>query len=194
MARWEPDSRGRLQEAALALFVEQGYDQTTVAQIADRAGVTERTFFRHFADKREVLFAGGAGLQELMLDGLGSTPADAAPLDAVGAALHATTPMFAKLRPFSARRAGVVAAHAELRERELLKLTSLAEALAGALRDRGVAEPAASLAAQTGLAVFHVAFGRWIEETGPDGTGPHDFSHHLDEALATLVSVAGPRR
>ena len=84
MGRWEPDSRGRLQEAALALYSERGFDQTTAAQIAARAGLTERTFFRHFADKREVLFGGSALLQERIVAGVAEAPPEDGPLDAVG--------------------------------------------------------------------------------------------------------------
>ena len=89
VSRWEPNARGRLEQAALQLYVERGFEQTTVAEIAARAGLTERTFFRHFADKREVLFGGAGALQELMVSALASAPASAAPIDAVAAALEA---------------------------------------------------------------------------------------------------------
>ena len=89
MGRWEPDARGRLEQAALALYGERGFEQTTVAEIAERAGLTERTFFRHFADKREVLFAGAGALQELLVSTVASAPDSAAPIDAVAAALEA---------------------------------------------------------------------------------------------------------
>src|SRR5471032_1812627 len=89
MSRWQPDAQGRLAQAALELYVERGFEQTTVAEIAARAGLTERTFFRHFADKREVLFAGSASLQELLVTTLVSVPASAAPIDAVTVALAA---------------------------------------------------------------------------------------------------------
>src|SRR5215472_3630839 len=82
MGRWEPDARGRLERAALELYGERGFEQTTVAEIAGRAGLTERTFFRHFADKREVLFAGSAALRDLIVNAVTSAPASATPIDA----------------------------------------------------------------------------------------------------------------
>src|ERR1700726_2772046 len=89
MSRWEPNARGRLEQAALELYVERGFEQTTVAEIARRAGLTERTFFRHFADKREVLFWASAALQELIVSTLADAPDSAAPIDMVSAALQA---------------------------------------------------------------------------------------------------------
>src|SRR6516165_8453447 len=118
MGRWEPDSRGRLQEAALALFSERGFDQTTAAQIAARAGVTERTFFRHFADKREVLFGGSELLKERIVRGVAGAPADEGPLEAVARGLDAAASMLGEFRrDLSAQRHAVIAANPELRER-----------------------------------------------------------------------------
>src|SRR3954468_12104511 len=139
MGRWEPDAAGRLREAAMALYAEQGFERTTVAEIADRSGVTARTFFRHFADKREVLFAGSEELERRMVDALSAAPPAAGPMDAVAAALLAAAEMFAERREYSRRRQAVIAATPELRERELIKLASLAAAFAEALRQRGVA-------------------------------------------------------
>ena len=82
MGRWQPNARGRLEQAALELYVERGFEQTTVEEIARRAGLTERTFFRHFADKREVLFAGAASLQDLLVRSVASAPDAATPIDA----------------------------------------------------------------------------------------------------------------
>jgi len=164
MSRWEPNARERLAQAALDLYAERGFEQTTVAEIARRAGLTERTFFRHYADKREVLFAGGAELQAVMVRGVLDAPDSAAPIEAVAAGLQAGAEMLEDRREFAGRRAAVIAASAELQERELIKMSTLAAALADALRGRGVAEPTASLTAQAGIAVFHVAFARWIEE------------------------------
>ena len=158
MPRWEPDSRGRLEQAALALYGERGFEQTTVAEIAARAGLTERTFFRHFADKREVLFAGAGSLQDLLVSALTGTPDSAAPIDAIAAALQAAGAVLQERRQYALQRQAVIAANAELREREVIKLASLASALANALRRRGVKEPAASLTAEAGIAVFKVAF------------------------------------
>ena len=172
MGRWEPDARGRLAKAAMALYAEQGFDQTTVAEIAARAGLTERTFFRHFADKREVLFYGTEMLRDLLVRAVADVPASATAMDAVGAAFEAAGAMLQQNPDRVRLRDAIVSAHAELRERELIKLAALASAVAGALRDRGIAEPAASLAAETGVAVFKIAFARWISEPGqPDLPG-----------------------
>jgi AcrR family transcriptional regulator len=165
MSRWEPDARGRLAQAALELYSERGYDQVTVAEIAQRAGLTERTFFRHYADKREVLSYGAALLQERLVRGVEEAPAGMAPVDVVGAALEsAAEEVFGADGTFAARRQAVVAASPELLERELIKMAMFAVAVAAALRRRGVAEPAASLAAEAGIAVFKVAYQRWADE------------------------------
>ncbi|HEX3336618.1 MAG TPA: helix-turn-helix domain-containing protein [Jatrophihabitans sp.] len=183
MGRWEPDAAGRLREAALALYAEQGFERTTVAGIADRAGVTARTFFRHFADKREVLFAGSQELEQRMIGALAAAPPSAPPMDAIAAALLTVAGLFADRRDYSRRRQAVIAATPELRERELIKMASLATALAGALQQRGVAPAVASLAAETGVAVFRVAFERWVTE-------PEDAQ--LAEVMrATLADLAG---
>ncbi|WP_328317851.1 TetR/AcrR family transcriptional regulator [Streptomyces sp. NBC_00388] len=184
MSRWEPNGRGRLEQAALELYVERGYEQTTVAEIAKRAGLTERTFFRHFADKREVLFGGAAAMQELLVSHLADAPAATAPIDAVAAALDPLGGYLRDRREHARQRQGVIAANAELRERELIKLASLASALAGALRKRGTGEPAASLAAEAGIAVFRVAFESWVS-----GTGEPDLSRLIRETLAELKAV-----
>jgi len=169
MGRWEPDARGRLEKAALELYLERGFEQTTVAEIAKRAGLTERTFFRHFADKREVLFAGGDTLQEFLVSAVAAAPDSAAPIDAVAEALEAAGAALQERREFARQRQAVIAANAGLQERELIKLATLASALAGALRRRGVTDPAASLTAEAGIAVFKVAFERWVSQPGqPD--------------------------
>lgn len=162
--RWEPDSRERLMQAALALFGERGYENTTVAEIAERAGLTERTFFRHFADKREVLFAGAPELQELLVSTVAGAPDSTAPMEAVAAGVEAIAAPLQRNRDFARRRQAIIAASAELRERELIKLAALSAALAEALRGRGVADAIASLSAEMGIAVFRVAFERWVED------------------------------
>ncbi|QYC41028.1 HTH-type transcriptional regulator BetI [Nonomuraea coxensis DSM 45129] len=184
MGRWEPNARGRLEEAALELYGERGYEQTTVAEIARRAGLTERTFFRHFADKREVLFGGGKLLEERLTAAVAAAPDSAGPLEAVAAALDAAGPLFQERHERSRRRQAIILAHAELRERELIKLATLARALAGALRERGVGEPAASLAAEAGIAVFKIAFERWTDEPGEA-----DLRQAMREAFAELRAV-----
>jgi AcrR family transcriptional regulator len=185
MSRWEPDARGRLQLAAMELYVERGFEQTTVAEIAERAGLTERTFFRHFADKREVLFRGQDQLLELFVSAVAGAPADASPLEAVAAALAAAAAEFEPRRPWSQERGRVILANPGLQERELIKLAGMSSAVAAALRERGVGEPAASLAAQSGIAVFHIAFAQWI-----DADNTREFSQIITEALAALKVVA----
>ena len=162
MGRWEPDSRGRLQEAALALYSERGFDQTTAAEIAARAGVTERTFFRHFADKREVLFGGSELLREQIVSGVAGAPAGHTPLEAVACGLDAGAAMLGEARrDLSAQRQAVIAANPELRERELAKLADYAAAVAATLRQRGAGELQATLAAEAGMSVLRVAIERW---------------------------------
>ena len=165
IVRWEPGSRSRLQGAALALYGERGFENTTVAEIAERAGVTERTFFRHFTDKREVLFWGAGALQELLVDAVAGAPDSAAPIDAVAAALAAAGALFEQRREGSMLRQSIITASTELRERELIKLAALASALADALRKRGVEDPAASLTGEAAIAVFKVAVERWVDTT-----------------------------
>jgi AcrR family transcriptional regulator len=177
----------------MELFQERGYVRTTVEEIAARAGLTERTFFRYFTDKREVLFSGSSDLQKRMTDATTDAPEATAPLDAVAAALEAAAAALQQHRDESYVRArhALLTAHAELRERELIKLASLTSAVAQALRKRGVAEPTASLTAEAGIAVFKVAFERWVT-----GTEPRDFSQHvravLDELRAVTAGSARP--
>jgi AcrR family transcriptional regulator len=184
MSRWEPDARGRLERAALELYRERGFEQTTVAEIAKRAGLTERTFFRYFADKREVLFAGAGQLQDFLVSALASTPESAAPIDAIAAALQAAAAVLQERGEYAGQRQAVIASHAELRERELIKLASLAAALAATLRQRGVAEPAASLAAEAGMAVFRIAFERWASHPSQVG-----LAQLIRESLDELKAV-----
>jgi AcrR family transcriptional regulator len=187
MARWEPDARGRLEQAALALYGERGFENTTVAEIAKRAGVTERTFFRHFADKREVLFGGGAGLQELIVGAVAKAPDSLAPIDAAAAGLEAAGTEFfvQERRDTSRRRQTVIASNPELQERELTKFASLSAAIAGALRQRGLGDPAAGLTAEVAIAVFRTAFERWIDETDD-----RDFRQLVRESLHQLKLLA----
>jgi AcrR family transcriptional regulator len=186
MARWQPDARGRLLKSAMELYRKRGFDQTTVAEIAANAGLTERTFFRHFADKREVLFSGAASLRVQLVDAVAAAPAGAAPLDAVAAALEALAPGFDERRAFARQRQALIAAHADLTEREVMKLTSLASGVAEALRGRGVAEPAASLTAEAGITVFKVAFEQWLRDVRRRG-----LAHHLRATLRELQAAMG---
>ncbi len=187
MGRWQPDSRGRLQEAALALFSERGFDQTTAAQIAESAGVTERTFFRHFADKREVLFAGSGVLQERIVAGVAAAPCGDGPLDAVGCGLAAAAAMLGEFRrDLARRRHEVIVANPELRERELAKLADYAAAVATVLHERGVGEPQASLAAESGMTVLRLGLERWA-----GATDDRELVDVVRDSLAELRAVAG---
>jgi AcrR family transcriptional regulator len=192
MTRWEPNARGRLELAALELYGERGYDQTTVAEIAKRAGLTERTFFRHFADKREVLFYGSGMLQDRLVQGIEDAPAGLAPIDAVGASLEAVADsLFEERRDRARQRQAIVVATPELQERELIKMATLSAAVAGALRRRGVTDPGASLAAEAGVAVFRVAFQRWVgQATDSAGSGDgQTLAQLIRDSLAELKTV-----
>jgi AcrR family transcriptional regulator len=186
MGRWEPDAQGRMMRAAVELFEERGFDQTTAGEIAERAGVTERTFFRHFPDKREVLFDSSHTMDRLAHDAIVAAPADLSPLDAALVGMVAGGGMLADRRDHAVRRARIVAAHPTLQERELLKLAGLTEATADALRERGVPDPLATLAAHSAVTVFHVAFARWVSgaEEPPGG-----FASCVEEAAAELRSL-----
>ncbi len=184
MGRWAPGSKGRLEEAALDLFGERGYEGTTVADIAERAGLTKRTFFRYFADKREVLFSGSETLEETMIKAVLDAPAKASPLDAVAAGLDASAVLFEQIPDRAGKRQALLDANPELQERERAKLARLSGSIAAALRRRGVDEPAAGLAADAGMSVLRVAFGRWT--TDPHG---QDLGELLRGALAELKSV-----
>jgi AcrR family transcriptional regulator len=171
MGRWEPDARGRLAQAALELYAQRGFENTTVAEIAKRAGLTERTFFRHFTDKREVLFGGGDVLEALLVEAVETAPPEASPTAAVALALQAAAAMFQERRDFARQRQAIIAATPELLERELIKLASLSAALAAALRRRGVGDPAASLVAEAAIAVFRVSFETWVRDPGSADLG-----------------------
>jgi AcrR family transcriptional regulator len=186
MARWEPNASGRLAEAAMELFSERGYGKTTVEDIAARAGLTERTFFRYFTDKREVLFAGSDDFVKGIVDGVRAAPKASAPLEAVLAGFESTGDFFDARRPFSRRRSAVIAAHPELQERELIKLLSLATAIAECLEKRGVARAPASLAAEAGLAIFKMAFEQWVRDPRDRG-----LAIHLRAAQRQLEAVVG---
>jgi AcrR family transcriptional regulator len=188
MGRWEPDARGRLAKAAMELYAEQGFEQTTVAEIAARAGLTERTFFRHFTDKREVLFYGSEMLRDLLTAAVTDSPPLATALDAAGAAFEAACAMLQENPERARLRDAIVSANSELRERELIKLAALADTVAAALRDRGVPDPGASLAAETGVAVFKIAFSRWVSEPGQS-----DLPGIFRESMAELRGVLADR-
>jgi AcrR family transcriptional regulator len=185
MGRWLPDARARLQEAALALYGERGYEETTVAEIAERAGLTKRTFFRYFTDKREVLFWGAELLEQQMVAAIEAAPAAASPLGLIGAALDAAAVRFDEVREFAGLRYRIIASSPELQERELIKGASLAAAMTRALRARGFEDTTAALAALTGTTVMRVAFEKWVGD--PDQA---PFEQIAREALAQLRELA----
>jgi AcrR family transcriptional regulator len=164
MVRWEPGARERMVLAAVDLFTEQGYDATTVAQIAERAGVTKSTFFRHFPDKRGLLAAGQEVLSRLLAEGIAEAPETASPLEAVAAGLErASSAMGPMNRELGPRLKAAVAASAELQERDALKNVGLAAAMANALEARGVPDPIARLAAEMGVLAFKRGYSEWME-------------------------------
>jgi AcrR family transcriptional regulator len=167
MSRWKPDAAGRLTEAAIALFAEQGYEETTIAEIAERAGLTKRTFFRYFSDKREVLFDRSHELERRWLEAVVAAPSEATPLDVVTAGFAPLAELFAERHPYARLRAGIIGANPELQERELIKLQRLAASIEATLIERGVPANAATLAAHTGVTIFHVAFARWVQQDDP---------------------------
>lgn len=163
MGRWEPNARERLQLSALALFLQKGYESTTAAEIAERAGLGKSTFFRHFADKREVLFSGQDELNAAFADAIAAAPAEAAPAEVLVAALTAADAIFdADRLDWARKRQTVIDSSTELIERELLKSATLAGLITDALRKRGVPDPAAAVAAELGNLAFRNAFLRWI--------------------------------
>jgi AcrR family transcriptional regulator len=184
MSRWKPDAPGRLVKAAIELFDERGYEATTVAEIAEAAGLTKRTFFRYFTDKREVLFMGSEELRDIWVEAVQGAPPEASAMEAVGRGLDAVAALFSERHAFARIRSRIIAANTELQERELIKLAMLAEMLAVVLRERGVGDQAAELAGQTGVTVFHTAFCRWVQQEDPDA-----MRALMDEALAELRAV-----
>jgi AcrR family transcriptional regulator len=191
MGRWEPGARERLVVAAVDLFTEQGYDATTVAQIAERAGVTKSTFFRHFPDKRELLVAGQELLSQLLAEGITDAPADATPLEAVAAGLErASTAMGPMSREIAPRLKAAIAANTELQERDALKSVSLAAAMTAALAARGVPDPTAALASELGVLAFKRGYAEWSE--GDRGAGDELAGYALaalDELRAASASL-----
>ncbi|TXK19761.1 helix-turn-helix domain-containing protein [Homoserinibacter sp. GY 40078] len=181
MGRWEPGSQQRLAAAALELYAEQGFDQTTVADIAARAGVTERTFFRHFGDKREVLFAGSAELEATFGEAMADAPDTDSAFAAAGRGARAIAAMLTDI-DHSRRRARAIAADPSLQERELLKMAALHSAAAEALRGRGVPEFTAALVADAAVAAFARGFDAWIADGGV-------LSDHVDAALRTIADA-----
>ncbi len=193
MVRWEPGAAERLQAAALELFATRGFEQVTAAEIAQSVGLTERTFFRHFSDKREVLFYGQQQFLQAFTDGVEAAPPGASALEVIACMLHSAASFFPdERRPYARMRQSVIDQNPALRERELHKLASLAETVATALRARGTGEPAATLAAQSGATVFGIAFAQWIRE-GEERSLCDITSDVLRELLNLTATATGSR-
>jgi AcrR family transcriptional regulator len=184
MPRWEPDAPRRLYEAAFELYTERGYEQTTVAEIAARAGLKERSFFRHFADKREVFFQSSDEFRTALLEPVAAAPASATPLEAVTAGLEAAGSAFPL--DLVRRRHALILANPELQERELQKLASLAASLAETLRQRGVPDTAAELAASTGITILRTALARWVNDPTEQ-----PWTVHLHKTIDELRTLTG---
>jgi AcrR family transcriptional regulator len=188
MARWEPGARERLVVAAVELFTEQGYDATTVTQIAERAGVTKSTLFRYFPDKREILAAGQETLSQLLAAGITEAPADATPLEAVAAGLERVSSAMGQMnRDLGPRMKAAVAASAELRERDALKIVGLAASMAEALIARGVPEVTSQLAAELGVLAFKRGYTQWSID---DRDSEHALAHYALAALDELRAAS----
>jgi AcrR family transcriptional regulator len=183
MSRWAPDARERLEAAALELFAQNGYEPTTVSEIAERAGLNRATFFRYFADKREVLFGGEDTLSGLFADGIRACPAGATPIECVRAAFAASDPVMTDAQRTKARqRVLILAANEEVQERGLLKHARMASAIRTALTERGLDAVAVRLAAELALLAFSLGVERWMQGGS--------FSAHATEALRELQSRA----
>jgi AcrR family transcriptional regulator len=166
MPRWEAGAEGRLVLAAYELYFDRGFDNVTVAEIAARAGLTKRTFFRYFADKREVLFSGSAAFQENVVAAVINAPDGVGPIDAVVAALAAGGTGLTELGESARHRQRLIDTSTELQEREMIKMAALTTAICDGLERRGIPEAKASLTAQAGVAVFKTAFERWADREG----------------------------
>ncbi|MCO5999117.1 TetR/AcrR family transcriptional regulator [Actinoallomurus rhizosphaericola] len=191
MGRWEPNPRGRLAKAAIELFTTQGFDQTTGAQIAARAGMHERSFFRLFPDKREVFFHALETARQEAVAAIADAPEGTAPIDAAAAALEQRCAIIQQHPGAALIRHGLIEANVELRERDLSKHAELATGMAEALRERGTPEPTATLAADTTMAVFRRAFDRWIGDPEHQDL-PTLFRDGLSELASMLVHRARP--
>ena len=187
MPRWEPGARARLTQAAYELYFERGFEDVTVAEIATRAGLTKRTFFRYFEDKREVLFSGASAFQEAVVGLVVDASADVAPIDAVVAALAAGGSTLTELGEGARGRQRLIDSSSELQEREMIKMVALTRAIDDALQRREVPASVASITAQAGVAVFQTAFERWARQDAPD-----EFSHLIYSTLDELRAAVHP--
>ena len=184
MPRSREEVRKRLQRAALELFGERSYEETTAAEIAARAGVTERTFFRHFPDKREVLFDGEVAFNEALTAAVRNAPKALGPWDALFLSFHAVKQMFVENRPFAEPRQRVIASSPALQERATAKTRSLTAALASTLCERGVPDLQANLIAQMGMATLSHALAAWFKD------GSKDLGEHIVRAFREVRELS----
>jgi AcrR family transcriptional regulator len=188
MGRWEPDARSRLEQAALELFSMRGFDETTVAEIAQRAGRTERTFFRYYADKREVLFGGLSLFSEIYRDAINNAPDTLSPFEMVYKALLAISEFLEGRREIAQKRQKVIIANPELQERELLKQASITAVVTKILCARGIAESSAGLASDIGSTIFTIAFQRWASNKDSRTLAEH--IKEVRDQLGDTLSIA----
>jgi AcrR family transcriptional regulator len=184
MARWDPGAEDRLRQAAMDLFLERGFEAVTATDIAVRAGLTRRTFFRYFTDKREVLFAGSEQLVDAVADAAHAVDARRSPIETVLQALSSVGSALAELSARASDRRTVIAASPDLQERERTKMAAVTAALTAALRQRGIDDSTAHMFGQVGVAVFATAFGRWV-----DSAGRADFAETFQQTVAELRSA-----
>ena len=187
MPRWEAGTQARLTQAAYELYIERGFEHVTVAEIAERAGLTKRTFFRYFDDKREVLFSGAAAMQEAVVDAVANAPENVAPIDAVVAALAAAGSGITEIGEGARARQRLIESSSDLQEREMIKMSALKDAIGIALRERGVPDSEAILTAQAGVTVFQTAFERWAHTDGS-----RNFASLIEGALDDLRKAINP--
>lgn len=186
MPRWDPHAEDRLREAALELFLERGYENVTVAEITERAGLTRRSFSRYFADKRDVLFAGSDQLPVALARSVRRADDTLPPFEALLAALVEVAGTLPDQAALAAQRRAVVRASPELQERGRTKFAAVTDAVADALRDRGATGSEATLLAEVGVAVFRAAFERWTDQ--PEGAG---LAARIRETAAELAAGLG---
>ena len=190
MPRWDPCAEDRLREAALELFLEHGYENVTVAEITERAGLTRRTFSRYFTDKRDVLFAGSEQLPAVLAAAVGRADRDLAPFTALLTALTEVGDLLADHVTHAAERRAIVEASPELQERGLTKYAAVTSALAAALEQRGAEAATAALLAPVGTAIFRAAFDRWAEQ--PERASLAESIRETAAELAANMEPAAP--
>lgn len=190
MGRWEPDAQGRLLSAALELFAEHGYEATTTAQIAERAGLTKTTLFRLFSDKREIVFQGQSALVELVRRGVSEAPMGANPSELMAGAIG----LLSRAHTEDHRRTGrildpVLAESPELNERAVFKRFTIASTLEKALADRGVEKREAGILADLGVRAYYSGYELWVASDSPSPLADYvaDELSHLEEAATILV-------